>query len=861
VLAALRCVVLVGTLALAACKALPEIRPDVCGNGVIEPGEDCDGFASGGLACHPPGENGQCHLDCSPGPGGKAPACPAGYGCDLDNACRRATGAFTSLPQRIFGNAGSLISGDFDDDGRFDVVSQVPEVHGTTKIRAHYFDRSAAPTRSWTSNDPLSAPALLGSSRNGRQSLATARFGGVSLLTGEADGSLIAEALPSYFLEGTEGRVFTVSDGPVHDSASIVVMAKRDGKFGLYREGRQVRVVELAVELSFGVEALAAEPVVATLFEDDANPCRDVVLAEGGSQEINVYSLCEHDRQSGEVMWRELPGIARLPLPGTVHLTHGLLAADLDGDGHLDLMAGTDAGNHVAYGDGASFTRFVLAPAIVEGERAREVMPLAAGDLSGDGHADFVLPDALYVSDPGSPARSPTYRPNLQQVTTKWSEAAIADFNRDGLLDAVAISGEALDISFMLGTGSERSNLFTIPTTRPIDHLAIGDFDGDLINDVAVVQRPSVAGSEAEVAIAYGNPSGAPGAPRAAARVPDVRQILSFRTTPGSDVSFLGILYRQRDARGVDGSALALLPGNTDRNLPCVVELTSFNKDGSLGGGAAASVAAGAFTTPGVSDVLALALAVAERPNSAPRPDPVPVFQLWLLRDIASRRGDPALLGGSLPADLQPLVGEPPLWEVRSTMASGDLDGDGLDEVVLAGSDTTGERCLLFVMRIDTNSGLRVDPTAPIVLDHPCAEGTQMSVSDLDGDGARDVVLLLGADGSGRKLLAFWGDGAGQFHPNAFVSLAPEDQQPNAFTLLEGESPEGISVVYTTPDAVRTLRPRATERRSFDDAGVLVELGRGSGIVAADVDGDGVKDLAVADDGAVRILRAELESQ
>jgi hypothetical protein len=42
---------------------------------------------------------------------------------------------------------------------------------------------------------------------------------------------------------------------------------------------------------------------------------------------------------------------------------------------------------------------------------------------------------------------------------------------------------------------------------------------------------------------------------------------------------------------------------------------------------------------------------------------------------------------------------------------------------------------------------------------------------------------------------------------------------------------------------------------------VIVELKDGTGIVAADVDGDGMKDLAVADDRALRILRAELDAR
>jgi hypothetical protein len=154
-----------------------------------------------------------------------------------------------------------------------------------------------------------------------------------------------------------------------------------------------------------------------------------------------------------------------------------------------------------------------------------------------------------------------------------------------------------------------------------------------------------------------------------------------------------------------------------------------------------------------------------------------------------------------------------------------------------------------------------VDASSPVVLDAPCAGDTQISVVDLDGDGARDVVLLLGVKESGYGLVTLWGDGSGKLDASAFASLVPESEEPNAYTLLGGGSRDSTSIVYTTPGAVRRLRARENERRIFDDAGVIATVLSGTGVVAADVDGDGVKDLAVADNGAVRILRAELEAQ
>jgi len=60
----------------AGCTDFPNIPSGECGNGVIEPGEDCDTFALGaGSACRAKGMVGECHLDCAVHDG-HAPRCP-----------------------------------------------------------------------------------------------------------------------------------------------------------------------------------------------------------------------------------------------------------------------------------------------------------------------------------------------------------------------------------------------------------------------------------------------------------------------------------------------------------------------------------------------------------------------------------------------------------------------------------------------------------------------------------------------------------------------------------------------------------------------------------------------------------------
>lgn len=838
--------------AIAGCGKLPEIDSGVCGNAVLERGEDCDGFASHELACRAPGMTGQCHMDCSPSADGTRTACPTGWGCDPANVCRKVTGEYRALPERVLGNAWSLSASDFDGDGRDDVLAAAePSTLGVTKFRVHRFERSGAAAQTTTSSSLLGTPTPFRVPDAPRSDIAYARGGGVGMLSGEPDGALLSVPLPSYFIEHSDGRVLPVLDERIGGSAAVLVLASRDGIPGLYRQSLTTEHIELASELPADIDQLAAEPVSAYLREDRARyPCRDVVLAYRDARELSIYAPCEVNPSSGTVEWRGAPDVTTLALDPPDRISAGLLAADLDGDGHLDILVGAEHGPYAAYGDGGGFGPLQPYPVIVAGRLPDRVMPLAAGDLTGDGIADLILPDAVVFADASRGPRDLGYMDRFGVPGLNWTEAVIADFNRDGNPDAIAASSHAVDLDFLNGTGAPSLNPFTITTDRPVEHLAVGDFDGDFYGDLAFVQRSTSPDALEEVSVAYGDPSGAPSAPVTVARLQDVRQISPFLAGSENAATHMALLYGLDGDDGERGSALALITASTDRALSSAIELSTFSEDGSLSTASAIAISMGAFLQPGQTDVAALAL--------GPSPDDTFRFELWLVPDIAARRGNTVRLGWGF-TGISPLSPrDDMILDLSAALAPGDLDGDGVDELLLSAPDDSGEGCVLSSTRIAPAAANRLQIASQVTLDEPCRRAVQLSAVDLDADGNQDVLLLLGAE-EARKLLVLWGDGSGELSSERMSTLTPADAQVQAFATFRTQADAPLELAYTTEGEARLLRA-GKDPRGFDDAGQLVALEQGSGITGADIDGDGVTDLVVVDSGALRVLHAELEA-
>jgi hypothetical protein len=162
--------------------------------------------------------------------------------------------------------------------------------------------------------------------------------------------------------------------------------------------------------------------------------------------------------------------------------------ADMDGDGHVDLIALGQGGLSIIYGKGdGTFGDRVTLP-LGDGINPGQFHVLAA-DLNGDGLPDLVVPyDGLgriaVLVNKGHGAFAP---PVNYAVGTRPTTSVAGDFNKDGKLDLAVVNHGSHNMSVLLnrGDGSLLPAVFYRGGSYP-GRLVTGDFDHDGNPDLAM---------------------------------------------------------------------------------------------------------------------------------------------------------------------------------------------------------------------------------------------------------------------------------------------------------------------------------------------------------------------------------------
>jgi hypothetical protein len=489
------------------------------------------------------------------------------------------------------------------------------------------------------------------------------------------------------------------------------------------------------------------------------------------------------------------------PAYPTGRATVSVAAADLNADGHLDLVTANEYDNTVSVLLGKSDGTFRPQMTFSTGNYPASV---AVGDFNGDGIPDLVVANyddytvsILLGNGDG------TFQPHVDFATGPGPNfVAVADFNRDGKLDlVVADNGNGgQQISVLLGNGHGAFQPHKeYMTEQGTTSVAVGDLNGDGYPDIVTADYFFGA-----VSVLLGNGDGT------------FQHEVVYSTGLGGP---LGVAIGDFNGDGQEDLAVADCacgpPGEVD-----TVKILLGNGDGTFQpyvgyavGPSPTSVVVGDFNGDGRADVATANL-------------------LGTTVSVLIGRGD-----GTFKEHVDFGAGDFP-----SSLAIGDFNKDGKTDIAVASCGTCdgvpdGVDVLLgngdgtFKTRRDFMTG-GTDPF-----------GT--AVGDFNNDGKADLVVTNFNYGVGNTVSVFLGNGDGTF------------RRPKNYVTGDHPGSHGVAVADFNGDGNSDIVATNLDARS-----VSVLLGNGDGtfgrptkfltgysaisVAVGDFNGDGVPDLAVA---------------
>src|SRR5512133_817095 len=293
--------VLFTILGLIGCKDLPTVAANVCGNGVREAGEDCDGYADTrkGHFCVPAGQANECRYSCAEQTNpatGKAFGCPEGMSCGPDlGICRKGTGRYTPWGGFVAVEARALELGDLDGDRRDDLLAL-----GNAKdcwdssAQVLFFDTNGRATPAFDSFTPLNSPSMarltVNDTSSMRQQIVGGTLYGLATLVANQPGQISSIPYP-YMTLPLEASYRMIRVGGVSEQllGEQILFHYRNGN---------VTPAELDTVLGVippGLGTIIGDPVAANIAEGPSSECDELVFSVQGATQVYALSVCGSD--------------------------------------------------------------------------------------------------------------------------------------------------------------------------------------------------------------------------------------------------------------------------------------------------------------------------------------------------------------------------------------------------------------------------------------------------------------------------------------------------------------------------------------------------------------------------------------